>query len=119
MPSPAIATIRPSLFSRVTVSAFPAGSTPATTSSIPSSLRHGLGGRLRVAREHHDTNLEVMHSGDRGPRGRPDRIRRGEEPGGLAVHGDEENRLAVRARGVRFRENICGERRRETKIFFE
>ena len=78
-------------------------------------LRHGLGRRLRVAREHHDANPEVVHRGDRGARGRPDRIRRREEPGGLPVHGDEENRLALRARGVGLGENIGRERRRETK----
>ncbi len=54
IPSPAMATIRPCAFSRRTTSTLSSGSTSASTWSMPSLARHGLGRRPVVAGEHHD-----------------------------------------------------------------
>ncbi len=98
MPSPAIATLRPSACSRLEWPR-PSGraSTSAITSSIPSWLRHGLGGRAAVAGQHHDAQALVVQAAHRLGRGLLDRIGHAEESGGLAVHGHEHDRLALRA----------------------
>jgi hypothetical protein len=56
MPSPAMATKRPADCSRLTASAFSAGSTSAITSSMPSVRATALGGRAAVAGQHHDAH---------------------------------------------------------------
>ena len=79
MPSPAIATTRPSRCSRWTTSRFPSGRTSAITSSIPSS-RDRLRGRAVVARQHHDAQALARAAPNRFRRRRLDRIRDADAP---------------------------------------
>ena len=56
MPSPAIATTRPSLCSRFTTALFCSGSTSASTSSMPSCRATASAVRAVVAGEHDDAH---------------------------------------------------------------
>ena len=98
MPSPAIATTRPSACSRRIASAFCSGSTSASTSSMPSCARDRLGRRAAVAGQHHDAQAVGVQQ-----RAAPRRVdaligsATPSRPASAAVDGDEHHRLAVAA----------------------
>ena len=106
MPSPTIATTRPSACSRVTSRAFCSGSTSATTRSMPACARDRLRGLARVvAGEHHDLEPERAQRRDRAGGLGLERVGHRDQAGALPSTRDEHRRLArrrrARSRGVR------------------
>ena len=81
--------------------ALPSGSTSASTSSMPTCARHRLGGRAAVAGQHDDLQAFRCSARDRLRRRRLDRVGDADEPGRLAVDGDEHHRLALGAEARR------------------
>ncbi len=92
-PSPAIATLRPSAWSFVTAAAFWSGRTSATTSSMPSSRRHRLGGGAAVAGEHDQPQALGVERRDRRRGALLDRVGHPQQARQGAVDGDEDDRL--------------------------
>jgi hypothetical protein len=101
IPSPAIATTRPSARRRSTTSCFCAGMTSASKASSLELRGHRLRGAAAVARQHDHANAFVAQRLERFLRGGLDRIGDAQESRWPAVDGDEEDRLSFGAQGLR------------------
>ena len=93
MPSPAIATMRPSCWSFLTTSRLPLGQHLRLHLVDARASRHRLGRRPAVAGQHHDPQALFVQLADRLGGRRLDRIGDAEQPGEPAVDRDEHHRL--------------------------
>jgi len=103
IPSPAIATRRPSRCKRATRSALSCGRTSPYTSSIPNRLRR----RSAVASCHDDANARLVQRLDRRGGRFLDRIVDGEQSRKLTIDGEEDDARAVRPQALGVGSHRC------------
>ena len=100
IPSPAIATLRPSAWSRFDLLGLLVGQHLGADLVEPEPLRDGLGRGAVVAGEHDEADSRGLEVGDGPGRRLLDRVGDAEQARRPAVDDDEDDRLAVAAQGL-------------------